>query len=250
MKKIILMLCVCFAWAVEGWPETLTRDEARARFVQAGIAYKDGRYAEAADLYEGVLTKGWESGPLYYNLANSYFRQADLGRAILNYERARRRIPRDHDLEANYRYALSLTKNNRSATGVWRRTVDHATGSFSADELAGTLAGLGIVLGMVHLWALYFSWPRRRKAVVLAGPLVVLVIVLSVSVLKFYAAADLAVVLTDSDGRFEPRDEATTYFELHAGGRVRIVKEYGAWVKVQRPDGKTGWVKREDVARI
>jgi tetratricopeptide (TPR) repeat protein len=252
MKKIFLSICFLLILAAPGWSIGINKDAALALFVKAGIEYKDGQYSQAAEHYEDILKGGWESGPVYYNLANSYFRQGVLGRAILNYERARLLMPRDHDLVANYQYALSQTKNAHSLTThpVMQRFIDSWVATFTMPEIIFIITLLGFTMGALQLLAAYLSWPRKQKItslLLLSGLFVFCVATLMV---KFNNDKDLAIVTVDAEGKFEPREEATTHFELSEGGKVRIIKEYGIWVKVERPDGKMGWVKKEDVERI
>ena len=60
--------------------------------------YQDGDFAAALDAYLAVERSGFESGPLFYNIANAYFKTGALGRAILYYERASRELPGDEDV--------------------------------------------------------------------------------------------------------------------------------------------------------
>ncbi|MCQ3980520.1 MAG: hypothetical protein DPW09_44490, partial [Anaerolineae bacterium] len=63
--------------------------------------YEAGNYADAASIYEAIIASGLHNSNVYYNLGNAYFKQEDLGRAILNYRRAQRLDPRDADTTAN-----------------------------------------------------------------------------------------------------------------------------------------------------
>ena len=86
-------------------------DEALSRFVSGESSYKDKEYRKAIEQYEMIIKDGQESGQIYYNLANSYFKNGDYGKAVLNYERAKRLMPRDSDVDYNYNYVLNLVKD-------------------------------------------------------------------------------------------------------------------------------------------
>lgn len=86
---------------------------AQALFYQANASYAEEKFDQAIAAYEEALKLDYESGPLYYNLANAYFKQGILGEAIVNYLRAQRLMPDDADLKANLAYAQSLIKGGR-----------------------------------------------------------------------------------------------------------------------------------------
>ena len=55
---------------------------------KANKAYADGFYANAVELYKSVITAGYESIDLYYNLGNACYKQNDFASSILYYEKA------------------------------------------------------------------------------------------------------------------------------------------------------------------
>src|SRR5438477_10884494 len=57
-------------------------------FAKANENYAAGHFQEAVNNYETLVRSGEWSANLFYDLGNAYFRVGDLGRAILNYERA------------------------------------------------------------------------------------------------------------------------------------------------------------------
>ena len=230
----------------------ISKDAALERLVKAGLQYKDGHYAEAIKLYEEIIDGGWAGGPLYYNLGNSYFKKGALGKAILNYERARRLLPRDHDLAANYRYALSLVKNPPSAVGksIWQSGVRRFVEFYSVDEMTLLVSILGGLTGVLYLCSLYFYWPPQRRIRILV-PLGILLFVYAAGFMsKLQSQRDQAVVTASTPAKFEPRAEATAYFELSEGEVVKVLKVDGVWVKIERPDEKAGWVLSADLEKI
>ena len=53
-------------------------------------SYQESDFEGALSSYLRVVEAGLESGEVYYNIGNAYFKVGDLARAILYYERARR----------------------------------------------------------------------------------------------------------------------------------------------------------------
>ena len=74
-------------------------------FDQANLLYQQNKFGEARDAYEAIVHEGFVSGELYYNLGNAYYKTGDLGKAILNFERALRFMPNDDDLKHNLQLA-------------------------------------------------------------------------------------------------------------------------------------------------
>ena len=247
--KIILGLAVSFLAAGSAFAQ---EGAALSNFVKGNSAYQEGQYDEAIQHYEAILQSGSGSGAVLYNLGNSYFKKQKLGKALLNYERARQLIPRDGDLESNYHYALSLVKKFSDAPQknwlerVWGDWLDY----FSADEWAwGTYAWLLIAAG-VHLLSLWLKWPAnvRRTAVSL---LIFVWLAHGFAFLqKLDAAQRSAVAVAETKALYEPREESTVHFDVVEGGEVELLKTEGDWAKVKRPDGKMGWVRREFVEKI
>ena len=82
-------------------------------FMDGTEAYRNGDWPAAIAAFKSLADAGTDSGKLFYNLGNAYLKNDDLGRALLWYERALKRIPDDPDLQFNYNYALTLTKDER-----------------------------------------------------------------------------------------------------------------------------------------
>ena len=78
-------------------------------FEQGNQLYQEGDFTGAIEAYEAVRAAGFASPALYYNLGNAYFKSGDLGRSILEWERALVNSPSDPDARANLELARTLT---------------------------------------------------------------------------------------------------------------------------------------------
>jgi len=226
--------------------------EASARFFNAGSLYKQGDYKGAIEQYEEIIKNGLTSGYLYYNLGNSYFKKGDLGRAILNYERARTLIPRDSDLESNYHYANSLIVNYNFDVKhpLIHRLIHGYSDQITVNELTTISFLLALLIGIFHLAGLFLKWTPKISwtAMVVLSFLFVFHIFFLVD--KIHYQNNLAIVFSKTDSKYEPIEKATTHFELPEGSKVQIMKRKGEWVKIQRSDGKTGWSKKDRLEKI
>ena len=99
---------------------------AQDAFDAANAAYADGRYEEAAAMYQSLLDEQPDA-TLYYNLGNARFKQGELAQAILNYERALRLKPNYKDAQYNLAFAQSRITDNIVEQdfflSAWARTV-------------------------------------------------------------------------------------------------------------------------------
>lgn len=227
-------------------------EDASSLFARANESYKAQRYGEAALLYDEIVRQGTAGGPVFYNLGNAYFKTGELGRAIVNYERALEWMPRDADLRANYRYAESLVQRveGQQKQGMMKRLLQRHFQFYTIPELMWILWGLALVLAVVHLGGLYFQWPPRIKRV-LIGLLSGLLIFYGLgAAVRYQARARRAIMIREEDALFEPREDATTHFRLFPGNAVTARKLENGWVKVERFDGKTGWVKDNAVEKV
>jgi tetratricopeptide (TPR) repeat protein len=230
----------------------ITPEEALSKFVSAGMAYKEGRYDVAISQYMEILQGGRESGPLYYNLGNSYFKKADLGQAVLNYERAKKFIPRDSDLKFNDRYVQSQMEHygNGESQNIFQENLRNFIQFYTIDEMVIILLCLAIGIGGVFLGAMYFPWPPQWRNGTLMGLLFVLMVFMCSLIAKISFEKDMAVIKDAAESYFEPRSDSTVHYKLSEGMKVKVLKTEGAWIKIQRRDGKVGWIDTEVLEKI
>ena len=124
--------------------------DALSKFASAGIAYKEGRYDEAISRYNEISGAGRESGPIYYNLGNSYFKKGDIGNTALSYARAKKFIPRDSDLLFNEKYTQSKIDQYGSGKNpnIFEFVLDDFIQFWTVDEVVIILVGLMISIGV------------------------------------------------------------------------------------------------------
>jgi len=231
---IVLFASIAGAAVKGGNPE--------AAFYKGNTLYEHGDYRAALDEYLSILSMGKESGPLYYNIGNCYFRLGKTGEAILYYERARRLMPRDSDLKANYRFALSQTRQPSYEPSM--------TGHLLRKSKILTINEITVMISVMFILILLIILARQAVGMrrsFWAAIVVTLVIALSLSFILYMRISDIgseAVVIAEkADAGFEPIESATVHYTLYEGARVNIIEKKGAWVRIKRADGKTGWIK-------
>lgn len=226
----------------------------QTRFNEANAAYTKGDYAKAIGLYQQLLAERWQSGPLYYNLGNAYFKQGETGKAILYYEKAKRLIPGDADLKANLAHASG---NANPGTPGWQTRLWEAIVFSCSLEQAWSatsvclflLAGILIVL---ILWPQGFAqlkpWPQAALAVTGCALMICLGIAVCTGIERSQPAA--VAVQAGGEARFEPTAQAPLRFNLTEGSRVVIQEQRKGWSLVARRDGVKGWVQSSFLEKI
>src|SRR5205814_836623 len=72
---------------------------------EANMSYQKQDYESAIRQYEDLIKLGAKSSEVYFNLGNSYFKTGNIGKTILNYERAKKLNPADEDIDFNIKIA-------------------------------------------------------------------------------------------------------------------------------------------------
>jgi tetratricopeptide (TPR) repeat protein len=244
MRKIILIVTLLLMTI-----PLAAQQELALNFAKANLAYRDGQYTQAIADYEKIIAAGTESGAVLYNLGNSYFKNKQLGKALVSYARAQRLIPRDSDLAANVKFATAAVVARVEPTlSFTDRILLGYVRFYTVNEIVLILSILLGLLGLVHLSGLYWNWPARRVV------MVVLVMFLGFFAVGLGVKMNLekaaSIIIAPTSARFEPSEKATLYFELSEGQAVRIQASEGEWLKIQRPDRKMGWVAAAAVEKI
>jgi tetratricopeptide (TPR) repeat protein len=220
-------------------------------FFRANEAYQEARFQEAVDGYSQLIRSGHESGHLFYNLGNAYFRLNELGWAILNYERARLLIPRDADLNFNVRYARDQMQDAVAETQGLMNTTFFWLDTFNLYELFWGFAVLNVVFWAILVTRLFVrpDW--------IFYPLLIVLIVWFIAGLSFglkwyqvYTDERAVIVQEEISVLAGPDINDTVLFKLHAGTEVCHERSEDGWSLVSLPDKKRGWVKKEAIEPI
>ena len=255
MKKILISIMFLFTCANLQGLEMKPKD-ASALFYKANSYYESGEFSKAIDSYNEVLGQGLEGGNLYYNIANAHFKLGDLGRAVLYYEKAKKFIPQDADLKSNLEYSASLIEEplGGGQKAQVMRFVCGLTEQFAIDSLAVFVsAAWFLLLSAAILNILYGA--RARKALVIPIGALGLVFAaagasLSARVYEKEFLKPAVVISKEAICAFEPFERSTTYFKMHAGEKVFVLSSNKGWSKIQRTDGKAGWVRNDAIGII
>ena len=185
-----------------------------------------------------------------------HFFTALLGRAILNYRRAQRLMPRDRDMLANLKLARAQTADRLESdeeAGLAFVVERALTESTSLDESAMLLLALWSLVCALAVGAIV--WPRGRRVlrwitVAVATLLALTGISLGSQVWAGYGRMP-AVIVSESVGVHSgPGSDYVLEFALHAGTEVQILDESADWVRIVLPGNLQGWMPHEGLEEV
>ncbi|MGN1046628.1 MAG: tetratricopeptide repeat protein, partial [Candidatus Cryptobacteroides sp.] len=224
----------------------------------ATAAYGEGRWADAARGYCSISSLGLESAALYCNIGDSYFKDGDVPRAILFYERALKLDPSYSDARYNLGIASSRIQDRIDTVPEfilvqWWRNLCYVIDSDSWAVLA--LVFFAAALAMLLLFLLGRTSAARKGGFFSSIACVVLLAVclwFSLWQRSDYLKADTAIVMRPvSAVKSAPSSESSTdLFVLHEGTKVTILDEVGQWRNISLADGRQGWMLSGDMEVI
>jgi len=240
MKMLYTLLTACFL--------TLPSFAQNDLFDRAQSAYDDGRYGEAASLYERMLSNGVDNAEVHYNLANACFKNHELPNAVLHYRRAAYDLPRDPDIAANLHFAL----NAAGAIEPTPSFIERSLSTLSKNEWIVLGTGSYALLTLLLLLLLFMKRQRRMLFRLIALPTLLLALAYfgwrHWHLLTIYP--EWVVTQTEATTRFSPIEGSTAHFKLPHGALVRQSSmDSKGWVEVEY-DGKQGWIKQEFIRRV
>lgn len=267
MKKLFICIFAQLVWAtVLPAQDIIIADSAAANALPAentgGKAAADSAYAAenyplAAQLYAELLKEG-EHPAIYYNLGNSYYKQGNIAKAILNYERALLLQPSDADIRFNLELARTKTVDKivPQSEMFFVRWYHALVNSASVDGWAYT--GVSAFILMLLLVTLYLlSGKIIFKKVGFFGALCMFVVTLLANIFAWqqhekFSDRRAAIVMTTSVAvKSTPNASGTDLFILHEGTRVEVVDaSMKEWKEIRIADGKVGWMPAKAIEMI
>ena len=254
--KQTLFIALAFILLLSFPKRSQAQSAASGLYQQANQAYQEGKFPEAIAIYEQILESGFTNGAVLYNLGNAYFKDNQLGRAILFYERAKRLLPRDGDVAANLALANQLTVDKIASeqTSRFIRALTWPVQSMSIAELIRVSFILYIVTTALVVATIWMRSHVARKRLLLASFIAGVMLIIGVaSLLGTIHGQQLvswAIILNPvSDARSGPSDEYTKIFTIHEGTKARIRQEREGWYLISLPNGLSGWIP-EEIAEI
>lgn len=251
MAVVMLMMLPFAASAQE-------KDYVDSLWNAANEAYVEGRWNDAVSGYEMISSMGLESASLYCNAGDAWFKDGNVPKAILYYERALKLDPSYSDARYNLELLNSGIQDRidpvpEFVLKAWARDICYIMDSDAWAVCFMVL--LAFTLAMALLFILAPTAGGRRTGF-FTGIVLLLLAAFSLSFSiwqkKDYMNADSAIVMRPvTSVKSSPSSEASKdLFILHEGTKVTIIDSVGSWNNIELADGRQGWIPSGDIEII
>jgi tetratricopeptide (TPR) repeat protein len=258
MRKLILYIIIAF--------NALAASSANL-IVLADSAYSTENYTEAIKLYTKSIETDGVSSSAYFNLGNAYFKTGNIGRAIINYERALKIDPSNQDARTNLQFVNTRIQDkpedDSSFLGNLYNTI---LSKYSPNAWAWiALISFIVVLGLIALYI--FGQHISARKIGFFGSIVMIVFTAFLVSFAYSSASeynnhDTAIVIVPSTNLSSapraPKSKTEKVVPIHEGTKVTIVDSVATpadpssrmWYDVKINNSTRAWVRSADVERI
>ena len=239
MKKIICILSIFCC---------LTTFGKDSLFTIANNEYSKKNYLAAINLYDSILSSGYASSEIFYNLGNCYYKKQDWANAIWHYEKALKLDSKNKKAKDNLEITqLKIVDQIESFPKLfyqiwWNKIIT----SFNTK----TWQILAIICIWIVLIVQIVTRLRSKKTTNLVRFLSLLSIVLFCIALfsfKEKQSVNEAIIFSSSVVvNSAPSNNSTNLFTLHLGSKVEIIDQIGNWINIKLVNGNSGWIKESE----
>ena len=191
-------------------------------------------------------------------MGSAWYKNGNLGKAVVCYERALKLDPSYEDARYNLELLNSIKLDRIESVpeliiSTWTKKLGRTLDSNA--WAVCFLVFLAIALAMALLFVLGSSVTSRRVGF-FTGIVFILFALTSLSFSLWqksaYMKTDTAIVVKPvSSVKSAPSgDSAKDFFVLHEGTKVKIVDTVGGWSNIELSDGRQGWLPSSDIEII
>jgi len=218
---------------------------------QAANAYQEENYTTALSLYQLVEIEV-SSDDLFQNIGNCYYKLDSVAQAILYYEKALKRNPRNGEVTDNLELA--------------RSKMDEPVIRLEPFFLVRWVNGLALALSplmwglvsLILLWLIAYAYSRvirtrrqlrLRERIV---PILILIMIFFLGYISYYqrVRSDGAIVMRSVELHSAPDELSPVSRMIEAGEKVRTLDQLDGFVKVRLVNFEVGWIPESVVEGI
>ncbi len=231
--------------------------DSKSLFQEANTHYSQQEYATAIKLWEDIITNGDQTSEVYYNLGNAYYKIGEIGKAVVNYERAKKLDPEDEDIDYNLKlaYKETIDKIEPLPKVFYKEWWESMVVSTSIDHRA--------ILFVTLLWVtlvIFIVYKFTAVVIVKKALFFVLIISLLTSITLGYLTyvqnlhlsqhREAIIINTSVYVKGSPDEDAQNVFMLHEGTKVEVLDAISDWRKIKIANGNVGWTMNSELEII
>jgi tetratricopeptide (TPR) repeat protein len=228
-----------------------------SKFEQANKLYTSEQYEQAIRLYNELISQGYESAELYFNLGNAYYKVKNINNAILYYEKAHLLAPNDNDINFNLKVANQYVVTNIEPLPqpFFVRWKNGAVNLYTVDRWAGIS-----VFSFIFLLAFLGLYLFTRSANIKKISFILGIVLISLTLLSYsFASKQKAAINRHNKAivfcprvtvKSAPSETATDLFLVYEGLKVEVIDSLKNWKEVKLQDGNQGWLRDSCIVKI
>jgi hypothetical protein len=250
LSGILLILAGCSRSPDEHLSQIfLETQEAFEKAEKLPVADQPKEFYRVATMFQGLIDRGVQSGPIYYNLGNAWLRAEEPGRAVAAYHLAQRHWPLDPYIASNKQTALGSAAPAEPSTPIieyiffWQNSIGYR------EKAIGSVlsAIITLIAGVFYLFV-----PRRRLRRFAVTLLVFTMIAVCSAGYDWYrfewirhavVTEEKAVPRKGNSEQYEPVFTAPVPF----GTVMTVLDERKDWTRLRFSSGQDGWLPKNQI---
>lgn len=224
-------------------------------FTAGNQLYDSAQYRQALQTYLELERNGFQSAALFFNIGNSYFKEGELGYAILYYLRAQRLDPGDDEIKTNLEFARQFMPTIMEGVKINPVSAffDSITAPFTLNGLAWISSLFFVILMLTISARLYFQNSSLLTRIVTILLLILLLVSSGLTTYKYrtdYLARKGVIIASEAKVLSGPDDDNDVEFTGGAGLTFVVQKELNDFYQVIFENKRKGWIRKAEVAII
>ncbi len=224
-------------------------------FKEGNKQYEQKEYAKAIESYKQILNNNIESAALYFNLGNAYFKNGDLGHAVLYYMKAKRLAPDDSAIRHNLEFAQRFSSVQMEGvelnpvTSFLASLVD----SYKLSFLAWTTSFVFIFFMFTLILRFGMGYNISIVRVGIVVTLLFLLVTSGLTTFKYryeYLTKRAVIIAEDSTVYTGASEQSDVELEAAPGLIVEILSESSDFYNVLFENKRRGWIKKGLIAEF
>lgn len=218
-------------------------------FQEGNEAYNNKDFKTAINLYENCVNQGVANPILFFNLGNAYFKNENLGKAILWYERALRLEPNNEDIIHNLAFANTQIVDKVNNDVFWIEQFFNKILFLFSTRSWAFLSIIFVFLTCFCIAILLIAKQSKMRMFFFFSTItflilfIISIIIASISYKQTTNNDKIIVTKLSVVVKSTPDSSGTTLFTVHEGIKGIITDKTDKWIEVKFPNDEKGWIE-------